>query len=257
MDSPTDVATHSPWTVDRAVRVAVLLQAARDALVAGACLEAVALAEEVLEENPEEVEALLLVADAAPRYGHGRVALLALEQAVGLGAQSGALRIAALLALGEVEAALREGDRVLLEGGEDRARAQALRGQALELLGRWEEADQAFMQAAALRPDLYPLSPRPDSHQWQGLLQEALGQLQAEDQAALIGTELVFAKVPELAETVNRPPSSHSTRRFLERGPQLVLFQQNLARGAADLGELRQRLADALTWEAASLRSSG
>ena len=107
------------------------MQAAREAMRRGDPMEAVALSEEVLEEEPGEVDALLLVAEAAPAYGHGAVALLAADQAERRGGQVGALRAAALLSLGRLEAALAESDRVIAGGGEAGIAARGLREQVL------------------------------------------------------------------------------------------------------------------------------
>lgn len=138
MDLPSDSVPTAPWTFDVSVRVAVLLQASREALRRGDAMEAVALAEEVLEEDPDEVEALLLVAEGAPLYGHGAVGLLAAEQAERRGGRVGALRAAALLAVGQVQAAVTEAERVMAGGGEAGVQAQKLREQALERLASSE-----------------------------------------------------------------------------------------------------------------------
>ncbi len=131
MDLPSDSVSTPPWTFDVSVRVAVLLQASREALLRGDYMEAVALAEEVLEEDPAETDALLLVAEAAPHYGHGAVGLLAANQAEARGAAIGALRVMALLSLGQAEAALAEAERVIAGGGEAGILAGSLRDQAL------------------------------------------------------------------------------------------------------------------------------
>ncbi len=94
-------------------------------------MEVVALAEEVLEEDPNEVDALLLVAEATPMYGHGVVGLLAVDQAERRGGSVGVLRAAAFLSLGRLPEALRESDRVIRGGGEDGVLAGALRERVL------------------------------------------------------------------------------------------------------------------------------
>lgn len=64
---------------------AMLLDAAHRQAHRGDYALAVALAEELLDLDPQNVDALLLVADAAPRYGHGEVGVLAARSAAVLG----------------------------------------------------------------------------------------------------------------------------------------------------------------------------
>jgi hypothetical protein len=140
MDLPSDSVPTPPWTFDASVRVAVLYQAARDALEHGDPMEAVALAEEVLEEDPNEVDALLLVAEAAPMYGHGTVGLLAVDQAERRGSGIGVLRLSALVSLGRLQAALTESERVMAGGGEAGVLAETMREKVLARLAAGSES---------------------------------------------------------------------------------------------------------------------
>jgi Flp pilus assembly protein TadD len=143
------------WTLDPSARHAMLLDAARTALQRGDHVSAVILAEELLDDAPDDTDALLVVAEAAPVYGHGEVGALAAAQAGRRGADIGSLEAFALFSACEVDRALVSADAAITRRAED-ARAHLVRGLALECNGRVAESEAAFARAAELDPEAYP-----------------------------------------------------------------------------------------------------
>ncbi|MFZ5479174.1 MAG: hypothetical protein ACOZNI_20590 [Myxococcota bacterium] len=249
MADEIDTPDGAAWTIDPRARAAMLLEAAREALHEGDPAGAVALAEELLDDEPEEVEALLVVADAAPRYGHAEVGVLAARHAATCGVEIGAVLAAAQLAACDVEAALETAESTLARDPRN-ARAHAVRAQALEVLGRASEAEAAFARAAALKPDAYPppLAVSPDA--WETHLLAALSGLDPDVRDALRRVQLTFEELPALADLRTlRPPPSPTVDALL-RGDTISLYRRNLARGLAAESELTVRIRDALDAEA-------
>lgn len=239
-----------PWVVAADTATAVLLDAARRQAHDGEYALAVALAEELLDLDPRDADALMLVADAAPRYGHGEVGVLAARAAVALGVDPGAALAAALYAAGLATEALAEADACLARG-RDPARAHAVRALALELLGRVPEADASLAEAHRLRPQAYPLPLSVPDDAWEALLMRAIAALDRNDQAALRHWEINFAGSPT-PETLARsvPPLPPSSPSFLVSDgsgpPRCLLYTRNLTRGSASEEEVVERIVSAL-----------
>ncbi len=251
----------------------MLLDASRAALASGDAAAAVALAEELLDEEPDDVDALRIVADAAPRYGHAEVGLLAARQARARGADISALEAAALLAACQVEEALVAADALIAQRPPARttARALAVRAQALELLGQNDASDAAYAQAHALSPEAYPRPLQVTADAWDTLLLAALSTLPETARDTLRSVELDFADVPDLAELRSRVPPPVPTSDALFHEPpehdraaegsapaadqpiRVTLYRRNLARGASTLDDLTRRIAGALEEELAVL----
>lgn len=240
------------WGLHNEVQVAVLLDAAQRMMVEGDFEGAVGVAEELLDGDPADVDALLLVADAAPRYGHGEVGVLAARQARALGAESTVLEAAALLAACDLEAALALADTHLGAHPVD-ARAHAVRGQALEALARVPEADDALARAHALRPDAYPLPLAVAADEWDGYLLQALSGLEAG--ARQVTNTWRFVLVPAPAVEVLRrsvppiPPSVLALSREDDDGVTCELFTRALTRGCDTDDELVERMRSAIVDE--------
>lgn len=235
----------------------MLLDASQIAAAAGDHAEAVVLAEELLEENPDDIEALLIVADSAPRYGHGEVGVLAARQAAQRGAETGAVEAAARLSSCDVEGALTTAEAALRRNDAD-ARAHAIRGQALELLGRIAEGEAALARAAALRPDGYPPALDVAEHSWDPLLLAARSSMDPALRDALRNVELCFRELPNLntLRALSPPPSPLVDGLVLDpdaRRPRLELYRRNLRRGSDSLDRVEERIRDALENEAAVL----
>lgn len=251
-----DSVGAGPWTITAETRAAVLLAEAAAALAEGAPERAVSIAEEILDTDPDDTDALLLIAEAAPRYGHAEVGVLAARQARARGVEPGTVEAAALLAACEVEEALVTADARI---GRDRndARAHAVRGQALEALGRLADADAALAQAHALDPERFPLPPRLDD--WDHLWLKALSKLEPVDRDELRAMEIVLAEAPTLDELrAVHPPASPSTLALVldaeATRPTLHIYQRNLARGVHTEDEAVDRLVDAIQGELDAIR---
>jgi hypothetical protein len=243
-----------PWSIDPGARVAMLLHAARDAHRRGDAVSAVLLAEEALDEVPDEIDALLLVADAAPRYGHAEVGLLAARQAAAAGRDTRVLQAAALLAGCDVEAALALARETAGADGlplAERARAHAVIAQALDLKG--EDAQGAYAAARALRPDAYPRPLVVPEPAWDALVHEAVSGLDPELRDVVRARALVVRDAPDLAElrALAPPPSPTADVLALDEGqPRIEVYRRNLVRGAASLDEVLARLLEGLENEA-------
>ncbi len=242
--------TERPWFVGADTASAVLLDAAHRQAHLGEYALAVALAEELLDLDPENADALLLVADAAPRYGHGEVGVLAARSAAALGAEPGAALAAALYAAGQGTDALTAADDCLARG-RDVARSHAVRALSLELLGRIAEADEALARAHALRPEAYPLPFAVAEDAWDGHLLRAIAGLDLHEQAGLRHWEISFhpAPTPEvlMRATPPLPPSSMSSLVQGEDGrPRCQLYTRNLTRGCPSEEGVVERITEAL-----------
>lgn len=231
----------------------MLLEESRRSLAQGDAAGAVVLAEELLDEDPDEVAALLIIADAAPRYGHGEVGALAAVQAAKRGAETGAVHAAALLAACAVSEALDIAEKTLDRRPTD-ARAHAVRGQALDLLGRRAEADLALGRAHALRPEAYPLALPVDGAAWDSVVLSALSTLSPQLRDLLKTAQLELLDLPDVERlaAIVPPPSPLSDVLLLDPdspAPRIEIYRRNLCRGATDLDDLAQRLAGALSTE--------
>lgn len=229
-----DSVASDAWTIAPEARAAVLLEEARRALRSGDPETAVAWAEEVLEDDPDDVDALRVVADGAPRYGHAEVGVLAARQLARRGHDPGVLLAAALLAACDVEAAQAEAERVLVANPRD-ARAHAVFGQCRELLGAEDEAAAALDRARSLDPSRYPPAFTIDPADWPPLVDEASAALSDADRAALATFSLILSPIPALADlrSVTPPASPSTTALLLDRPgspPVVHIYQHNLCR---------------------------
>jgi tetratricopeptide (TPR) repeat protein len=253
----SDEARPPGWGTDSGAQAAVLVDAARRLLLDGDPVLAVALAEEALDLDPEDVDALSLVADAAPRYGHGEVGVLAARQLAARGQAVGAVEAAALYASCEPEAA-ETAARACLAARPTDARAWAVLGQALEATGRLEEADAALARAARLAPAAFP--PPVAVEDWEDVLMDALGQLPADARRELGTVAIQFEATPGLATLRGfSPPLAPSVPALWSRSEgntTITLFTRNLCRGAADLDELVVRVGAALQGELDDMAAS-
>jgi tetratricopeptide (TPR) repeat protein len=251
-----DVIRAGPWMLPADVHAAVLLDEARAALRRGEAATAAVLAEEVLDHDPDDLDALRIVADAAPRYGHGEVGMLAAEQAGRRGARTATLTAAARLAACQVDGALESADHALADDPED-ARAHAVRAQALEFLGRADEADRAYAQAYRLRPAAYPRALAVPAATWDTLVHAARADLVPELRDALRRVDLVVDDLPDLValHAIVPPPNPTSDGVLFGQGGEarIVLYRRNLARGATSLDDVTARITHALEGELEAL----
>lgn len=248
-----DSVPHRPWAISPETRHAVLLGEAREALARGEAERAVALAEEVLDVDPDEVDALRLIADAAPRFGHAEVGVLAARQLRARGRDPGAVEAAALLAACEVEQALAVADARIAADSAD-ARAWAVRGQALEILERFGEADEALGAAHRLDPGRYPRPLPVDDQGWDLLVLAAASRMDDPERDRLRAVHLEVRTAPRLDElrSVHPPASPNTAALLLETPgvrPTIAVYRRNVLRGALTENEAIDRLVDALAAE--------
>lgn len=239
------------WGVAPEVRGAMLVHEAKEALLLGDPASAVAMAEEALEDDPDDIEALLVVADAAARAGQPEVAVLAAAHARARGGDPGAIEAVALLGACRVEDALGAADAVLSADPAD-ARAWAVRGQALELLER-PGAQAALETAHRLAPGRFPLPLIVTPERWLTLYAELVDGAGDEDRAHLAGAEIRWANLPSLAELREgdppAPPGAGALGWVHEGRVYCTIYRTNLARGANSEEELVIRLRDAVLEE--------
>lgn len=236
-----------PWSIAPEAQAALTLEAGRQAVLAGEYAVALAVAEEILDASPNDTDALLLVADVAPRCNLAACGVAAARQARARGADPGAAEAAALLAACRVEEALAAAEARLAARADD-ARAWAVRGLCLDLLGRPAEAEASLARAADLRPSHFPPRLRVEDGEWDGLLLEAQSRLPFEARDSLRRLKVELVDLPDVAELTRRsapwPPPSPTVDGFLDPGdpPRLQLYRKNLARGAADREEVVERI---------------
>ena len=248
----SDDVVGEPWAVNVATRHAVVMELVHDLARAGHYEEAVAACEELLDEDPDAVEALLVIADAAPRYGHGEVGLLAAKQAERRGENTLTLQAAALFGALRVGEALQLAEHITETNPSD-ARAWAVLGQSRELLGEWALAEQALTNASVCDPGRFSTAITLDAVGWDRVLLSALSRLSAEERDRLAPWTLDLCRGPAL-DLLRRaqPPVLPSvlTMRDTFEGGRLHLFQNNLARDCQNEERLVERVVFALTEEA-------
>lgn len=232
----------------------MLLDASRNALTQGDHAAAVVLAEELLDESPDDLEALLIVAAAAPGYGHGEVGALAAAQAARRGADVGALEAAALLAACQVERALAAADVAITRQPAD-ARAHFVRGIALDLSGSAELAKDAFARASALDPAAYPTPLELPAEDWDALVFAATAALDVPLRDALRGVTLDLVDLPALdvLRGLTPPPSPLVDALLLDpdaRQPRIEIYRRNVLRGSKSADDVEERIRRALHDEA-------
>ncbi len=242
------------WTLDPTARHAMLLDASRTAAAQGDHAAAVVLAEELLDEQPDDIDALLIVAGSAPDYGHGEVGALAASQAARRGAEVGSLEASALLSACQVERALAAVEASLARQP-DEARSYFVRGLALELTGRGEEAQADFARAASLDPLAFPPPLLLPLDAWDPLVFAATSALDAPIRDALRGVTIEVVELPSLEVLLGlQPPPSPLVDALLldpdARRPCLQIYRGNVLRGATSPDDVTERLRRALLAEA-------
>lgn len=234
----TDDSAHPAWDFGNAVRGALLLDEARAAFLDGEPYLAIALAEEALDEDPDDLEALTLIADAAPRWDFAELGVLACAQIRARGGDPGAVEAAATFAACQVERSLEQADALIARNPKD-ARAWAVRGQALEILGA-PGASEALSRANELRPDLFPVSLPFSEEDWQRIWDTALAKIQ-EDRRQ--GITVRWQESPTLVRLrESTPPSSPGVVLLLSEDRVCEVYRRNLVRGRSSEAEVAEEL---------------
>ncbi|HJN75272.1 MAG TPA: tetratricopeptide repeat protein [Myxococcota bacterium] len=166
----------SNWQLDLAEIGALRLQHARRAFNDRDPVLALVEAEELLEEEPDNLDALMIVADAALDLGDPVVSRAAFLQAIDLGATA-ALVFSGLAVtcyeLTDLEGCIEASNRAL-EVEPDLAEAWYYKGIALDQLGLADEATQALRQAMFHDPQGFPMPTAMSTEDIEALLGEAL-----------------------------------------------------------------------------------
>lgn len=243
----SDDSADTSWGFGTHVRGALLLEHAREALVDGDVEFAIAAAEEALDEDPDDADALMLIADAAPRMGFGELGVLAAEQARARGRDPGAVEAAALFGACQIETSLERANELIARDDGD-ARAWAVRGQALEILGL-AGAEAALARANDLRPDLFPVSAVLSEQDWQRVWQAVLAKI---DESRLQGITVRWRELPTLARLrESSPPTAPTVVLLLSPDRVCEVYRQNALRGSAAEEEIVEDLAAMLDAEIA------
>ncbi len=132
-----------------------------------------------------------------------------------------------------------------------------MRAQALEFLGRADEADRAYAQAYRLRPTAYPRPLPVPAATWDTLVHAARADLVPELRDVLRRVDLVVDDLPDLValRAIVPPPNPTSDGVLFGQGgaARLVLYRRNLARGATSLDDVTARITHALEGELEAL----
>jgi tetratricopeptide (TPR) repeat protein len=241
------------------------LKKAAEALARGEPDAAIVEAEELLDDAPENIQALILVGDASLEIGSPAVAREAFEAVLTHvpdhgGALSG-LTIARF-ELGDLDGCV--------ESAMEITRAQPLlpepwyyMGLALERLGAAREAAGALTSAARLAPETYPLLTPLDEGDWGKVLTKAAGMLAPQLARWLSGATFQLRRFPDMDALHELDPLASPTTPAIfadeppdepdwdSPPPTVWVFQANVERIAAMDGiSPPQLLAEALRMEA-------
>ncbi len=259
--APSSFASLDPGAV-AALRLDRTRQAYQDHDLLTALLEA----EELLEDDPDNIEALEVLGDTELELGHGREAELVFSHLLDLQPDVPVyltgLAIARFLHTdfqGAVDAGL-----AALHSVPDLTEAHAYIGLSLERLGRGEDAQVHLARAAELDPTGWAPPTAIHDIPWQPLLQAAMDQIPAELRGFYDQVPIVWQNLPDPAvlRAVD-PPISPLVLALYEGTPtgpgietglrprSMRVFQGNARRFARDMQRLTEDLAHALAAEAA------
>jgi len=167
------------WTLAPGMLRELRLKRAEEALSAGDPDLATVEAEELLDEEPDHLTALLVVGDASVEIGMPACAVAAFSHVLSLTpaqprAQTGLC--IARFELGDLEGCVGAAEAASATHP-DLIEPWYYRGLALERLGRRDEAAAALEKAAAMAPDLYPIVPGLDDDRWAAEVRGGLASL--------------------------------------------------------------------------------
>jgi tetratricopeptide (TPR) repeat protein len=254
------------WQLDPATRSALRLEQVRKTLARGDFDLAALEAEELLDEEPDHVEALLLLGQAEIELGDAQTAALALSRYLDLVGAPTANALSSLAAarfhmcdlVGAIELA-REATRL----DPSIATAHWVLAMSLERMpGQSTSAAQAFAAAHQLAPETCPFPLTLDSPQWELAVGQALEQIHPALREFWNGVEVRLSELPDLRTLrAAHPPMTPATTGLYvgeppvdadpwsQRPEALRLYLRNLAR-AVDAPALVERIADVLEHEA-------
>ena len=228
-------------------------------------MEALVEAEELLDEVPDEPDALFLVAEACLELGDA----VGADAAYGRYLEFFPQQVDALVGMAVARFELTDMDGCLsctrqCLALEDMAEAWFYQGMALSWLEREEDAAVCLERAHALHPKHYPRVEPLDDVLWTAHIDGALKRLSPELQAFYADLPLERRARPDLALLrASNPPMSPSCGALFVGTPpappldpwthkpeSLQIYTESLERSAAVHGALEQALAEALRGEA-------
>jgi tetratricopeptide (TPR) repeat protein len=263
------------WKIDEDTRLALRLESVKKALDEEDWSNAVIEAEELLDEAPDHVEGLYLLAEALLELGDAEGANetferhleVAREQEVELDPGHLAAVLCGL-AVARFECvdmpAAAEAAREAIRLAPDLAQAHYYLGLALERMqGRKSESTQSILAAHRLDPEAYPLPLLLHRAQWEAAFGSALEVVHPRLQAFWSGLPVHFHELPDLAELRrHEPPLSPTVSGLYEGEPpenvkdpwqsrpkSLRLYTANLAR-LGHLDRMSEEIARTLQDEA-------
>ncbi|HZI93384.1 MAG TPA: metallopeptidase family protein [Patescibacteria group bacterium] len=229
-----------------------------DLLEQGEYEGAIEIAEALLEESADDLEAMFLAGSALFEIGEHEEAAERLRQVIRLEPANAAARLtlAAVLyetcdfdeALGEVGSAM--------ASEPESAYAQYLNGLLLDMKGRHDEADACFLKASKLDPEHYREPSSLTRSEFERVVEQALATLPAQFLDRLGNVPILIEEVPgpALLASLEDPepdllglfvgtPLPEASLQDLPRAPDAVyLFKRNLERAASDREELVEEI---------------
>jgi tetratricopeptide (TPR) repeat protein len=260
-----DEVSVGPWHVDRQVLQGMRLERLRELSRAGTWREVVLEAEELLDDEPDHVEVVFLLAESLLAIGEPELARLAYEHRLRIGPPDHDALLGQGLAsyeMCDLPMAL-ECLREVVRVRPDHAEAQFSLGLALEATGEAMHAlasANAFSAARILAPEQYPAPLSLTPTEWKSALDDALGHLPEVLAAVFQELPVEFAERPAISELkAHHPPLPPSIAALLDGEPgdddasrpeRVRVFTRTLSR-QPNHEELIEALAHALAIEAA------
>lgn len=257
---------QGPWGADPATLRALRLHRTRKAYEDRDLLTALIEAEEILEEDPSDTDALEVLGNVELDLVHGREAALVymtlLELVPDKPAWLAGLAVSRFLNVEFDEAV--EAGRKALELDPDLAEAAAYTGLALEHLKQPKEAARYLQTAARLAPTRFPLPVAEGKIPWRRLVAAALARIPEHLGFFFKKVPLVWHQLPDatvlqatdppinplvLALYEGTPPEEGDPTQILPRS--IRLYRGNVQRFAHDPERLIDDLVESLVAEAA------
>ncbi len=252
-------------TLDPGAVAALRLDRSREAYQNRDLVTALLEAEELLEAEPDNVEALEVLGDTELELGHGREADLIFGHLLDLQPDEPMYLTGQAIARflhtdfeGAVASALEA-----LDKSPDLTEAHAYLGLAFERVGRLDDAERHLAKAAELDPEGW--APAPEIHEipWQALLDTAMEGVPEELRPFYDNVPIVWMNLPDpwVLRAVD-PPISPLVLALYEGTPtgpgtetglfprSMRIFRGNARRFARDMERLTEDLTHALTAEA-------
>ena len=242
------------------------MKSAKDAFEQRRFADSLIEAEELLDNHPDHLMALMLVGDSSLELGEALGAEAAFTRILEFQPES-AVALSGLaisrFELTNVEGAIESASHAL-EMKPLHAEAFYIRALALELSGESTQAAEDFSRASELAPDHYPIPSRPNPEDWQEVVEAAKSLLDGQIQEWLDGVEIEIVDLPPLDKLrESTPPLSPSSLALYmgtppQRGedpwvlkPQRIeVYGRNIARAALREGGLVGPVREGLRREA-------